>query len=115
MGVVLRRARLSSCVGGTSVIVAKRNYLSNRAIVKGTPINITGVTERFRGPILTFSNYIARSTGTYRTTKVSTFFPVIQNIVSLRSTVRASRTGRGVASAIRRMFHVLQAFRGVGW
>lgn len=90
-------------MGSTSLIVAKRKQVSNRATVKGTPIKITTLTGGCNGPMLTFTNTIRESTEGYGRRNVSTFFPVLHNIIALRRTVGGRGTGEGLTSATRRI------------
>lgn len=105
--VMLRRAKLRHRVTSTSFILAKRNEVSRRATVKGTPTNITGLTGGRNYAIVTFTKTLRRNFTIYRRVKVSTTFYVRGETIDLRRTVSQSTTVRGLASAYGRTFQLI--------
>lgn len=115
VSVILGTVRLSGRLGGTSVMIAKRNELSKRDTVKGIPIKITGTNEGGNYGMVTLTKDIASSTITYGGRNVSTFFPVVEKTAALGRTVSVGGTRGGVGGATRRIFELVSVDSLVRW
>lgn len=88
--VILRTMSFRGRMGSTSLIVAKRKGVSDRAVCKGAPVNITETTGGRKVPMVNLTNSLSSSDSVIRRRKVSTLFDVIPNIMALPRTLRGT-------------------------